>query len=221
MKVLFVLAGLLILLASVQDSFAQSESNLSVINFNWSRYVRELAAEPEWSARAPTRQQQIDDRERQTVDRGYGDLIRSRDLRRIENKAKRQSEAEGDLFLYRIKVKSTDTKTIKSVYWEYQIFETENPDNISRREFFCWAKIKTNDVTSFQALSAALPRTKAISAKALENPKRAFSERAIINCIEYSDNSAWQRAGWDFPNPAAASLSASKRVPGDPTCIAF
>jgi len=221
MKMLVVIAPLLVLLTTAHDGLAQGESNLSVISFNWSRYVRELEAEPEWSAAAPTRQQQIDDRERQTVDRGYGDLIRSRDLRKIENKAKHDSEKEGDLFLYRVKVRSSDTRIIRSVYWEYQIFETENPDNVSRREFFCWAKIKTNDVTLFQAISAGIPRTKAISAKALENPERAFSERAIINRIEYSDNTAWQRDGWGFSNPSAATLSTQKRNAAEPTCIAF
>jgi len=221
MKVLVFIGALLVLLVTAQDSRAQGDSNLSVISFNWSRYVRELEAEPEWSAAPPTRQQQIDDRERQTVDRGYGDLIRSRELRRIETKAKRDSAKETELYTYRIKVKNMNTKTIKNVFWEYQIFESQNPENMSRRQFFCWAKMKTNDVALFQAISSALPATKAISAKALEDPKNAFTQRAVINRIEYSDNTTWQRDGWDFPNPNAASLGSQKRNAADRPCIAF
>lgn len=221
MRVLVFIAPLLVLLASAQDSHAQGDSNLSVISFKWSRYLRQLEAEPEWSAAPPTRQQQIDDRERQTVDRGYGDLIRSRELRRIETNAKRDSAKAAELFTYRVKVKNTNTRTIKNVFWEYQIFESQNPENISRRQFFCWAKMKTNDVAWFWAISAALPVTKAISAKALEDPKNAFTQRVVINRIEYSDDSAWQRDGWAFPNPSAASLGSQKRHVSDPPCIAF
>ena len=201
--------------------YAQDNSPLSVISFGWSRYVTALDAEPEWRNPVPTRQQQIDDRERQTIERGYGDLIRSRDLRKVERDAQRSSVRKGDLFTYRVRVHNTDTKTVKNIYWEYVILESDNPQNQASREFFCAAKIKANGRASLQAISGSVPRTKAISAKTLADPKNAFEEKVVINRIDYADGSLWQRDGWAFPSPAAAEMSKRARLRGGPACMTF
>lgn len=201
--------------------YAQDTSPLSVISFGWSRYVTALDAEPEWRSGVPTRQQQIDDRERQTVERGYGDLMRSRDLRKVEREALRSSVKDGGLFTYRVRVHNTDTKTVKNIYWEYVILEFQNRQNQSSRQFFCAAKINANRSASLHAISASMPRTNAISAKALADPKNAFEEKVVINRIEYADGSLWQRDGWVFPNPAAAEMSNRKRLRGGPACATF
>ena len=193
---------------------------MSVISFGWSRYVTALDAEPEWRNPVPTRQQQIDDRERQTVERGYGDLMRSRDLRKFEREAQR-SVKDGDLFTYRVRVQNTDTKTVKNIYWEYVILESQNRQNQASRQFFCAATIKANGRAGLHAISTSMPRTKAISAKALADPKNAFEEKVVINRIEYADGSLWQRDGWDFPSPAAAEMSKRKRLGGGPACTTF
>ena len=222
MKALLVLSSLsLAVLVTSQECLAQNESQLSVISFGWSRYVTALDAEPEWRNPVRTRQQQIDDRERQTIERGYGDLMRSQDLRKVEREARRSSVKDGGLFTYRVRVRNTDTKTVKNIYWEYVILESENPQNQASREFFCAAKIKANGRARLQAISASMPRTKAISAKTLANPKNAFAEKVVINRIEYADGSLWQRDGWAFPSPAAAELSKLKRLGGGPACTNF
>ena len=222
MKALLVASSLLlVVLVTSPECFAQTESQLSVISFGWSRYVTALDAEPEWRTAVPTRQQQIDDRERQTVERGYGDLMRSRDLRKVEREALRSSVRKGDLFNYRVRVHNTDTKTVKNIYWEYVILESQNPQNQSSRQFFCAAKIKANGRASLHAISASMPRTKAVSAKALADPKNAFAEKVVINRIEYADGSLWQRDGWNFPNPAAGELSKRARLGDGPRCTTF
>ena len=221
MRTLFKFALCLIILITAARCLAQDEPQLSVISFGWSRYVVALNAEPEWQSGRPTRTQQIDDRERQTIERGYGDLLRSRELRKIERNAARSSVKEGDLFLYRVKVENTSAKTVKNVYWEYQIIDSANPNSAGRRQFFCDQKIKTKRFARFSVLSTAPPLARTISVKAAGARKAVFEEKAVINRIEYTDNSAWQRSGWDFPNPAAAALSTYKRVRGEPPCATF
>jgi hypothetical protein len=85
------LASCLVILVIAARSLAQDGPPLSVISFSWARYVDALNAEPEWQSGRPTRTQQIDDRERLAIERGYGDLLRSRELRKIEHEAKRSS----------------------------------------------------------------------------------------------------------------------------------
>lgn len=201
--------------------YAQDKSPLSVITFGWSRYVTALDAEPEWRNPVPTRQQQIDDRERQTIERGYGDLMRSRELRKVEREARRSSVKDGSLFTYKVKVHNTDAKTVKNIFWEYVILESQNRQNQASQQFFCAAKIKSNGRASLQAISSSMPRTKAISAKALADLKNAFEEKVVINRIEYADGSLWQRDGWTFPSPAAAEMSQRKRLSGGPACTTF
>lgn len=222
MKALLVTSSLSLAISiTCGQCYAQDKSPLSVISFSWSRYVTALDAEPEWRNPVPTRQQQIDDKERQTVERGYGDLIRSRDLRKVERDARRGSAKEGDLFSYSVRVHNTDAKVVKNIYWEYVILESENPQNQASRQFFCAAKIKANGRARLHVISSSIPRTKAISAKALAEPKNAFEEKVVINRIEYADGSSWQREGWDFQNPAAAEMSKRQRLPGGPACMSF
>lgn len=211
----------LIMLITAAQGLAQDGPPLSVVSFSSSRYVMALNAEPEWQSGQVTRTQQIDDRERQSIERGYGDLLRARELRKIEHDAKRSSVKDSDLFLYKVKVRNGDAKTVKNVYWEYQIIDPASPNSASRRQFFCDQKIKTNGVAVFEVLSPVAPVARTISAKAAGAPKPVFEEKVVINRIEYTDSSAWQRDGWNFPNPAAESLSTYKRVRGEPPCTTF
>lgn len=215
------LSACLVIFVIAARSFAQDGPPLSIISFSWSRYVDALNAEPEWQSGRPTRTQQIDDRERLAIERGYGDLLRSRELRKIEHEAKRSSVKEIDLFLYKIKVRNTDARTIKYVYLEYQIIDPANPNSASRRQFFCDQKIKTNRLAVFEVLSAVPPLARTVSVKAAGAPKYTFEEKVVINRIEYSDDSVWQRDGWDFPNPAAAALPSYKRARFEPPCMTF
>jgi hypothetical protein len=198
---------------------AQAAPDLSVISFRWSRYVKALNEEPKWGGgEMPSRQQQINDKEKAMVEKNYGDLLRSQALRKIERDAARSAVEGGDIFMYEVKVHNSGTKTIKNIFWEYQIIETANPANLSSRQFFCGLKIKANDRRDLQALSLAAPMTNIISVKTLKGSKKSFEERAIVNRIEYVDKSLWQRDGWNFPNPTAAALPTLKRDPGESVC---
>lgn len=206
------------LLVASRPCKAQDGSDLSVISFSWSRYNLALNAEPKWGGNLPSRQEQIYDREKITMEKNYGDLIRSQELRKVERAATRSLSNQGDVFTYKVKVQNTGIKTIKNLYWEYQIIEAANSENLSRRQFFCGASIKINDSRVLQAFSLAAPRTSVISAKTLKTSKKRFEERAVINRIEYADGSFWQRENWDFPNPWAATLSTAKRDRREPVC---
>jgi hypothetical protein len=178
-----------------------------------------LNEEPRWNeGEIPTRQQQINDREKAMVEKNYGDLLRSQALRKVERDAVRNAIKDDNIFMYEVKVQNTGTKTIKNLFWEHQIIETANPENLSSRQFFCGLKIGANDRRVLRVLSFAAPITNIINVKTLNGSKKPFEERAIINRIEFTDNSVWQRDGWDFPSPLAAELPALKRDPRESVC---
>jgi|ERR671939_1026660 hypothetical protein len=223
MKTLLIVSLLLLVLLTTQSPcVAQGGSDLSVISFSWSRYISALNDEPKWDdALLPSRQQQINDREKAMVKDNYGDLLRSKDLKKVERDAARSAVKEGSIFTYKVKVQNTGTKTIKNLYWEYQIIDSANPENLSRRQFFCATKIRANDRKDLEVLSLAAPVTNVINAKTVSSSKKPFEEKAVINRIEYTDRSVWQRDGWTFPTPGAAALSTLKRAASAPACTDF
>lgn len=140
-----------------------------------------------------------DTRSRESV---YREEIRNRNS--IENRSRDMLELEQsvmggsldqkriDLFRYRVSLKNTGVKVVKAVVWEYQASDTDQFTDSTHRMFRCTAKIKPNESEKIDGYSV-LPPTRVITAA------KTFSERVIINRIEYSDGTSWQRAEWRQP----------------------
>ncbi|MEP6912581.1 MAG: hypothetical protein ABI923_07490 [bacterium] len=211
---------LLVVLSSQSPCAAQVDSNLSVLKFSWSHYNQALAAEPEWNA--PPDYRQRTDQEKARAQIQYGDLIKSQALKKAERDAARSAVKADQIFVYKVKLQNISAKTIKNLYWEYQVIESANPQNLSARQFFCATQIKADQQRSFEVFSLVPPTTAVISAKTLgSESKNAFEEKAVINRIEYKDGSVWQRPDWTFPNPFAEGLSTRKLEVREPPCRNF
>jgi hypothetical protein len=211
---------LLIVLSSQSLCAAQGEANLSVLKVSWSHYHRALTEEPEWNA--PPDYRQRTDREKAMAQVQYGDIMKSQALKKAEREAVRSAIKTGQIFVYKVKLQNTGQKAIKNFYWEYQVIESANPQNLSARQFFCAAQIKTEQQRSFEVFSLTPPTTAVISAATLGNEQKAsFEQKAVINRIEYKDGSVWQRPDWTFFSPFAESLSTRKLEVGEPPCRNF
>ncbi len=201
---------LLVILSAESLCLAQGSSDLSVLKFSWSHYHLALSAEPNWDA--PPDYRQRSDKEKAQAQIQYGDIIRSQALKKAERDATRTAIESGQIFTYKVKVQNLSAKTIKNLYWEYQIIESARPENLARRQFFCATQIKANEQKGLEVFSLISPTTNVISAKTLGgDSKKPFEENVVINRIEYKDGSIWQRADWTFPNPTAAYLATRKR----------
>jgi len=99
-----------------------------------------------------------------------------------------------DGFAYRIKVKNSSTKVVEIVFWEYQFTEAQNPDVLARRQFLCGVSIRPDKDKELEGFSLSGP-SDVVSVAALADKSR-FKENVLINRIEYSDGSIWQRKGW-------------------------
>src|SRR6185369_17843281 len=161
----------------------------------------------------PTRQRlnsnKADTRSREAV---YREEIRNRNS--IENRSRDMADLERsvmgdpynqkpiDLFRYRVNVRNTGGKVVKVVVWDYQASDTDQFTDSTHRLFRCTAKIKPNENERMDGYSV-LPPTRVVTAVGT----KSFSERVIINRIEYSDGSSWQRPDWRAPEVTADHYS--------------
>ena len=121
---------------------------------------------------------------------------RSRDMLELEKDVMGDSMNRKpiDLFRYRVSLKNTGVKVVKAVVWDYQASDTDEFTDSTHRMFRCTAKIKPNQSERFEGYSVLQP-TRVITAAGA----KPFSERVIVNRIEYSDGTSWQRADWRQP----------------------
>lgn len=154
------------------------------------------------SGRQRLNSNKADTRSRESV---YREEIRNRNS--IENRSRDMLELERsvmgdgyyqrpvDLYRYRVSLKNTGNRVVKAVVWDYQASDTDEFTDSTHRLFRCTAKIKPNQNERIDGYSV-LPPTRVISA----SQTKSFSERAIINRIEYSDGTFWQRPNWVQPD---------------------
>jgi len=122
---------------------------------------------------------------------------RSRDMLDLEQSVMGDSRNQKpiDLYRYRVNLKNTGIKLVKAIVWDYQASDSDQFTEATHRQFRCTAKIKPNQNQRVEGFSV-LPPTRVIKATGT----KSFSERVIINRIEYADGTSWQRADWRQPD---------------------
>lgn len=142
-----------------------------------------------------------DTRSREAV---YREEIRNRNS--IENRSRDMAELERsvmgemynqkpiDLFRYRVNLKNTGIRIVKAVVWDFQASDTDQFEESTHRQFRCTAKIKPNQNEKFEGYSV-LPPSRVIRASG----GKAYNQRVILNRIEYTDGTFWQRPDWHEP----------------------
>src|SRR5919205_582976 len=207
MKILLLLSLLLSLLVPFQGPMVTSDAApLTVANFKWSRARRNVdapAVEGEAPARAMipqnrnfARNARINDP--QGVRDPNGDTIDGRSAAMeksvAESRAPKSQPMDG--YAYRIKVQNPTTKVVEIVFWEYQFHDPANPDLVARRQFLCGVNIPAGKGKDLEGFSLSGP-SEVVNVNTLESgagPK----ETVVINRIEYSDGTVWQRKAWNL-----------------------
>ena len=205
MRIFFLLLPLLLMPSpSVQEP--DEKSPLVVINFSWAR-DRQSAANASSASVAPApamiaANRNFEKQKRVNDPAGMRDPNsdtldgRGAELERINQEAREPEPVEG--FTYQIKVQNTGSKIVKSVFWEYRFKELADPAHISRRQFLCSIPIKPEKQRDLQVFSLTGP-SDVVHVKSLsKGSKIPFEEAVLINRIEFSDGSFWQRPEWKF-----------------------
>lgn len=123
-------------------------------------------------------------------------------------------------FLYQTKVHNSGKKTIDVLFWEYQIRDSMKPDIVSSRQFLCGVEIRPDKDKDLEGFSLASP-SEVVSVDTLANNSNALKEKVVINRVEYSDGTIWQRRDWNFQDIKLSYQRVLKEawVPG--TCKAL
>ena len=207
MKILLLFLIVFNLLALVQTQTPANDeaSPMSVSSYKWSRARQTVEASHTEVTNMPVRQvipqnktfarnarinepRGARDPNQDTID-GRAEAIE----KSVQESRTPKSESR-DGFAYRIKVKNSSTKVVEIVFWEYQFSEAENPSVLARRQFLCGVNIRPDKDKELEGFSVSGP-SDVVSVGALADKSR-FKENVLINRIEYSDGSIWQRKGW-------------------------
>ena len=102
-----------------------------------------------------------------------------------------------DGYSYTLKLKNESAKQIEVVFWEYQFIETDT-SKVTRRQFLCGLNLKPSKEKELIAFGLSGP-SKVVSAENLAGMNaKPPQERVLINRLEYSDGTIWQRKDWSF-----------------------
>ena len=205
MKTCLLLSLLLSLFIPLQTPVL-TNSPLTVTSYKWTRARRTIEV-PEAEGNAPQRamipQNRIFARSARVNDTAdnrdpNADTVdgRSAALEKSVAESRSPKPKPMDGFAYRIKVQNTIKKVVETVFWEYQFQDPANPDLVTRRQFLCGVDIPEGKTKELEGFSLSGP-SDVVDVKTL-NSGAAFKENIVINRIEYSDGTIWQRKAWNL-----------------------
>jgi len=120
---------------------------------------------------------------------------RSAEIDRIVQESRTPQPVDG--FTYSAKVQNASGKLIQIIFWEYRFLEAANPTNLTRRQFLCSTRINPDKGKELQGFSLLGP-SDVVDVKSLSKASAdQFLEGVVINRVEYSDGSFWQRKDWN------------------------
>jgi hypothetical protein len=102
-----------------------------------------------------------------------------------------------DAFAYKVKFQNTSAQGVDILFWEYQFIDRVDPAMVTRRQFLCAANVKPGKEKELVAFSLGGPSVVNVNTLA-KNSDKPFDEKVVINRVEYSDGSIWQRKDWNF-----------------------
>ncbi|MDT7542284.1 MAG: hypothetical protein QOE33_2188 [Acidobacteriota bacterium] len=228
MRTLLLLPLLLSLVAPAQDT---ADSSVAVVSFKWSKsrqVVENLDAQGNAPVSAMTTANKNFERNARVNDPAgrrdpNADTLdtRSAALEKSVQDAKSPASKPVDGFAYRVKIQNKSAKAIEVVFWEYEFTETANLQNVTRRQFLCGAQVKPDKERELQAFSLSGP-SGVVSAGTLANKSaETFKERVLVNRVEYTDGTIWQRKDWNFAEVKSAIARATATPWGTEMCRAL
>jgi hypothetical protein len=185
----------------------QVGSPVAVLDFKWSKTRQEgkkVEPEDKAPARAVTQADKNFERNVRANDSVWArdpnaDTIdgRSAALEKTVKESRTLQTKAVDGYAYRVKMQNASAKVVGIVFWEYQFIDPANPSAVARRQFLCGVSIKPAKEKELLAFSSFGP-TDAVSAGSLAGkPGNVFQEQVVVNRVEYTDGSVWQRKDWN------------------------
>lgn len=199
MKVLRI-ATMIVLLAGVALAQQSAPATLpdapdvTVMKMKWRREVRHpaLDADPFLAGRQAT---QVEQGKKETVRANVINKQLGRDAAPLPNEQPALVSARGPAatYVYEIKIMNTGTKTIRTLVWEYVFFDPDTQQEVGRHLYKSRADLRPGKSKKLDGFSLS-PQTRTVDAGKMDKKlQHQYSERVVIQHIEYADGSVWQR----------------------------
>jgi len=194
---LLLLALLLAGAASAQIPSTPDPPGLTVTRFSWHKdlYVPALLDDP-----MNPNQEQADLRREQKAIKKANAVRTAGGMGPLPMPTKEIAASQRDIpegpsvnYLYEVKLKNTGEKSIKTIVWEYLLFDPETSVQVGRHQFIDASKIRPGKTANLVAASGSPPTSILQAQKAGKESRHEYTERVVINRIEYDDGSFWQR----------------------------
>ena len=195
MKVLFLLPPLLFLtVCSLAQAplAAAAGPGLTVIKNQWHREFHNPALE---------RDPNDELTESQTSDRLRREIEQANDIRRSQGRPTldepqprmKTDPASNSMlsYVYELKLRNDSSKEISAVTWEYVFFTPDTGQEVGRRKFESKERIAGGKVRNLVMRSAIPPTGTFNAAQAASKSPEKYSEKIVIQSVEYSDGSKW------------------------------
>ncbi|HEX8129784.1 MAG TPA: hypothetical protein VF527_11840 [Pyrinomonadaceae bacterium] len=96
-------------------------------------------------------------------------------------------------FMYKVSIRNTGAKTIKSLDWDHVFYDTDTKAETGRHQFTGDEKIAPGKQKEFSVFVSS-PPSRTISVHKLEKREReSIGESIVVVRIQYADGSVWQR----------------------------
>ena len=194
------------------DQFGQEkfeDSNIIVISSKWIKSRRKADKSDDYTPTTPQPAMTSDNKNFQR-NRRVNDPVgaidpnsqtidgRSAALEKITQESRKGKPTDSEGFTYQAKFKNMGSSTIEILFWEYEFRERANQNNITSHQFLCGVNIKPNKDKELIVFSTSSPGNFITANEADKQTKSPFEERIIINRVEYSDGTIWQRKEWNY-----------------------
>jgi len=206
MKAVLLLPFILMLFPQNQNPTISHEGTpVVVVSFKWFKDRQAIAQNPEGPAPAAAMiaaNKNYERNRRANTSPGERDPNldtidgRSAALERAVQESRAPKPVDG--FAYRAKIHNAGAKLIEVIFWEYQFKEAADATTVSRRQFLCGVSIKPEKAKELQVFSTSGPRNVVSVDTLARKSANAGEEKVLINRVEYSDGSIWQRKDWSF-----------------------
>lgn len=98
------------------------------------------------------------------------------------------------VYVYEIKVLNTGAKKIRSLLWEYVLYDQQTEREVGRHLFESKVGIDVGKSKGLSAWSTQPPATVVDVSKTDRESRGQFSERIDVQRVEYEDGTFWERA---------------------------
>ena len=99
----------------------------------------------------------------------------------------------GNVYLYEVTVSNKGTKKIRSIVWEYVLYNPATKDEVGRHEFESRVGIEVGKSKSLVGASSMPPASVVHVSQSDKETREQYADRVDIHRVVYEDGTVWER----------------------------